>query len=161
MKGTKKFPALRVLDNGVLPLQDDAHSCGIGIIAAIGIILRVIIGIDNDGGTRYNKMFRRDCMEIKDLTERKSEEDVCCFPSGTFSTLFEEGEFGSSSYLHVRNAQWFRLFDRIAELQHVTVTQRQNADHLVDRNYETMKLELQTFSWPKTPFRCLMWRKVV
>jgi hypothetical protein len=39
MKGTKKFPALRVLDNGVLSMQDDAHSCGIGLIAAIGIIL--------------------------------------------------------------------------------------------------------------------------
>jgi hypothetical protein len=39
MKGTKKFPALRALDNGVLPLQDDTHSCGIGLIAAIGIIL--------------------------------------------------------------------------------------------------------------------------
>jgi hypothetical protein len=39
MKGTKKFPALRLLDIGVLPLQDDAHSCGIVLIAAIGIIL--------------------------------------------------------------------------------------------------------------------------
>jgi hypothetical protein len=62
MKGTIKFPALRVLDNGVLPLQDDAHSCGIGLIVAIGIVLRVIIGTDNYGGTRYNKMFRHDCM---------------------------------------------------------------------------------------------------
>ena len=39
MKGTTKFPALRVLDNGVLPLQDDAHSCGIGLKVAIGIVL--------------------------------------------------------------------------------------------------------------------------
>jgi hypothetical protein len=46
MKGTKTFPAFRVLDNGVLPLQDDAHSCGIGLIAEIGIILCVIIGTD-------------------------------------------------------------------------------------------------------------------
>jgi hypothetical protein len=151
MKGTKKFPALRLLDIGVLPLQDDAHSCGIGLIAAIGIILRVIIGTDNDSATRYNDMFRRDHMEIKVSTDMKVEEDICCFPSGTFPILFEEDEFGSSSYLQVLKAEWFRLFDRIAELQHVTVPQQQNADHLVDCHYETMKLELQTFLWPKTP----------
>jgi hypothetical protein len=39
MKGTKTFPALRVLDNGVLPMPDDAHGCGIGLKAAVGIIL--------------------------------------------------------------------------------------------------------------------------
>jgi hypothetical protein len=151
MKGIKKFPALRVLDNGVLPLQDDTHCCGFGLNAAIGVILRVIIGTDNDSGTRYNKMFRRDGMEIKDSTDRKSEEDKCCFPSGTIPTLFEEVEFGSKLYLHVLKAEWFRLFDHVAELQHVTVPQRRNADHLVDRHYETMKLELQTFQWPKPP----------
>jgi hypothetical protein len=39
MKGTKKFLSWRILDNGVLPMQDDTHSCGIGLIAAIKIIL--------------------------------------------------------------------------------------------------------------------------
>ncbi len=39
MKGTKTLPVLWVLDNGVLPLPDDAHGCGIGLIDAIGIIL--------------------------------------------------------------------------------------------------------------------------
>jgi hypothetical protein len=122
MKGTKTFPALRVLDIGVLPLQDDAHSCGIiGLLAAIGIILRVISGTDNDCGTHYNKMFRCDCMEIKVSTDMKVEEDTRCYPSETFPILFEEGKSGSSLYLHVLKAKWFRLFDRIAELQHVTV----------------------------------------
>ena len=152
MKGTKTFPALSVLDNGILPLQDDAHICSIGLIAAIGIILQVIIGTNNDGGKRYNKMFRCNCMEIKDSTDMNLEEDLCCFPSGTFPTiLFEEGDFGSSLYLHVLKAEWFRLLNCIAELQHVTVPQQRNADHLVDCHYETMKLELQTFLWPKTP----------
>jgi hypothetical protein len=31
----------------------------------------------------------------------KLEEDIHCFPSGTFPILFEDGEFGSSLYLHV------------------------------------------------------------
>ncbi len=141
-----------MLDSGVLLLQDDTYSFGIGLIAAIGIILQVIIGANNDGGKRYNKMFRCTCMEIKDSTDMNLEEDLCCFPSGTFPTiLFEEGEFGSSLYLHVLKAEWFRLLNCIAELQHVTVPQHRNAHHLVDCHYETMKLELQTFLWPKTP----------
>ncbi len=84
MKRTKKFHALRVLDNGVLSMQDDAYSCGIGLIAAIGIILRVIIGTNNYGGTRFNKMFSHDFMEIKNSTDTNHQEDICCFPIGTF-----------------------------------------------------------------------------
>ena len=90
-------------------------------------------------------------MEINFSTDMKVEEDTCCFPSGPFPILFKEDEFGSSLYLHVLKAEWFRLFDCIAELHHVTVPQGQNADHLVDHHYETLKQELQTFSWPKTP----------
>ncbi len=141
-----------MLDNGVLPMRDDAHSCGIGLIAAIQIILQVIIGTNNDNGKRLNKMFRHYCMEIQVSTDLKLEEDICCFPSGTFPLLFEEGEFGSTLYLHVLKAEWIRLFDCIAELQHnVTVPQQWNADHLVHHHYQTLKRELQTFSWPKTP----------
>jgi hypothetical protein len=54
MKGINTFPALRVLENDVLPLQEDGHSCGIGILAATAIILRDIIGTQ-DGVAAYNK----------------------------------------------------------------------------------------------------------
>jgi hypothetical protein len=156
MKGSKTFPALRVLENGVLPLQNDDHSCGIGLIAAIAIILRDIIGKDNCG-TDYNKMFSREHMEVKVITDIDDDtgiersEHMCCFPSGTFRRLPTGDELGSSSYLHVVKAQWFLLFDRIAELQHVTVPKRHNADHSVDDAYETLKGLLQTFSWPERP----------
>jgi hypothetical protein len=150
MKGTEKFPALRVLDDGVLPRQDDDHSCGIGLIAAIAIILRDIIGTDN-GATRYNEMFRRDCMQVVASTDMRVQENICFFPRGTFPRLFKNGEWGSSSYLHVLKAEWFMLFDRIAELQHITVPKRQNADHMANHHYESLKRELQQFAWPKTP----------
>ncbi len=91
-KGTKTFSALRVLDNGVHYPQGDAHSCGISLVAAILIILRVIIGTNNDGGTCYNKMFRCDCMEIKVSTAMKVEEDICYFPSGLFPIPSKEGK---------------------------------------------------------------------
>ncbi|KAI2508302.1 hypothetical protein MHU86_6107 [Fragilaria crotonensis] len=48
-------------------------------------------------------------------------------------------------------AQWFLLFDRIAEFQHVTVPKRQNSNHLMDPCYGSLKLELQTFTWPWVP----------
>ena len=62
-----------------------------------------------------------------------------------------EDTFGSNLYLHILKAEWFRLFDCIADLQQITVPQRQNADQLVDYHYETLKPEFQTFLSPKTP----------
>jgi hypothetical protein len=147
MKGTNTFPALRVLDNDVLPLQEDGHSCGIGILAATAIILRDIIGTQ-DGVAAYNKMFRRDRMEIQMSTDVKPEEHICCFPQGTFTKLFKRVDSASSSYLHAMKAEWFFLFHRIAEFQHVTVPKRQKSNHLMDPCYGSLKLELQTFTWP-------------
>ena len=37
MVGTEKFPALKVIEDGVLPNQKDDYNCGIGLVAAIGI----------------------------------------------------------------------------------------------------------------------------
>jgi hypothetical protein len=100
MRGTEKFPALRVFDNGVLPLQHDGYSCGIDLIAAIAIILRDVIGTDN-GATRLKEIFRRDCMEVGVFTDMKMVEHVCCFSTGTFPKLFDKGGLGSKSYLHI------------------------------------------------------------
>ena len=88
MKCTNTFPALRVLDNDVLPLQEDGHSCVIGLVAATAIILRDSIGT-HDGGTAYNEMFSCDRMEIEVSTDMKGEEHICCFPQGTFTRLFK------------------------------------------------------------------------
>ena len=96
-------------------------------------------------------MFRHDRMEINISTDMKVEENICCFQSGTFPKLFKEDEFGSSLYLHVLKAKWFRLFDCIAELQHVTMPQRQNVYHLVDHHYETLKGEASNFLLAQDP----------
>jgi hypothetical protein len=50
------------------PCNTMGHSCGIGLIAAIAIILCDIIGTDN-GATRWKEIFRCDCMEVAVLTE--------------------------------------------------------------------------------------------
>ncbi|KAI2508001.1 hypothetical protein MHU86_6408 [Fragilaria crotonensis] len=96
-------------------------------------------------------MFRRDRMEIQMSTDVKSKEHICCFPQGIFTKLFKRDDSASISYLHAMKAQWFLLFDRIAEFQHVTVPKRQNSNHLMDPCYGSLKLELQTFTWPWIP----------
>ncbi|KAI2513590.1 hypothetical protein MHU86_730 [Fragilaria crotonensis] len=95
-------------------------------------------------------MFRRNRMEIQMSTDVKPEEHTC-FPQGTFTKLFQRVDFASSSYLHAMKAEWFWLFDRIAELQHVTVPKRQNSNHLINPCYESLKCELKTFTWPTFP----------
>ena len=60
------------------------------------------------------------------------------FQVGHFQYCLKRVNLVTSLYLHVLKAEWFRLFDWIAELQHATVPQQQNADHLVDCHNETM-----------------------
>ena len=44
MKGTVDFPAVQVLQKDDLPKQIDNFSCGIGLVAAVAIILDTFIG---------------------------------------------------------------------------------------------------------------------
>jgi hypothetical protein len=66
MVGTEKFPALKVLKDAVLPKQKDNNNCGIGFVAAIGIILRDLLGRSTVPEiTRYNKMFDHSSMDVE------------------------------------------------------------------------------------------------
>jgi hypothetical protein len=53
--GTKAFPSIRLNLEDVLPqqTQEDDYNCGIGVVAAIGIMLRNVIGVNQD----YNFKF--------------------------------------------------------------------------------------------------------
>ena len=76
MVGTEKFPALKVLKDGVLPKQKDEYNCGIGLVAAICIILCDVLGRSTVSEiTRYNKMFDQFSMHVKkSSTEEEVEE---------------------------------------------------------------------------------------
>ncbi len=106
MKGTNTLPALRVLDNDVLPLQEDGHSCGIGLIAATAIILRDIVGT-HDGVAACKEMFRSNCIEITVSFDVKREDHICSFPQGAFTRLFKRFDLALSSYLQALKAEWF------------------------------------------------------
>ena len=163
MLGTSKFPALRVPEEGVLPQQVDVHSCGIGMVAGIAILLRQVIGRSTVSDTnKFNAIFSRDSMvpektDVRQMVDKKSEtvsEHVCSFPEGSFLPLPTKEDLVVGSYLHVLKAQWFTMFDRLAELQHITLPNREaKEDRVVDVDYQTLKDELQKFPWPKHPLQ--------
>ena len=154
IRGTKKFPSLRVLDKDVLPLQKDGHSCGIGEGAAVAIILRDIVGalVGNDHevvcANRYNEMFSRETMVLDTREHEGSLEHVCYFPKGSFRPLPTSD---SSDFLHCVKAEWFVVFDRLAELQFVTIPKRRNPDYVVNEHYLNLKALLENFPWPRSP----------
>ncbi len=113
MVGTEKFPALKVLEDGVLPRQTDEYNCGICLVAAIGIILRDVLGKSAVVSeiTRYNKMFDHSSMHVEksstEEVEELPEEHMCCFPRGMFQSLPTTNELGFRTDLHALKAQWF------------------------------------------------------
>ena len=61
--GTESFPTLRIMNSkgDRLPIQKDAHNCGIGIVAAVALILRDIVGVLN-GESKFHLLFQRNSL---------------------------------------------------------------------------------------------------
>jgi hypothetical protein len=156
MVGTEKFPELKVLEDGVLPKEKDEYNCGIGLVAAIGIILRDLLGRSTVSEiTRYNKVFDHSSMHVEksstEVVEESPEEYVCCFPRGTFQSLPTTSELGFRTYLHPLKAQWFTLFDCYADLQYDILLKRRDNNYVVDPVYVSLKGQLEDYAWPKHP----------
>ena len=101
MVGTEKFPALKVLEDGVLPKRKDDYNGGLGLVTAIGIILCDLLGRSTVSEiTRYNKMFDHSSMPMRveksstEEVEESLEEHVCCLPRVTFQSLPTTGQLG-------------------------------------------------------------------
>ena len=153
MVGTNEFPSIRVLDDGVLPLQVDAFSCAIGLVAGIAIVLRQVIGRSTpEELSDYNRMFLRSVMNVITVPYKRGkvnvDEHACFFPRGLFKPLPSQESWGRSSYLHVLKAEWFQLFDRMAELRYNTLSRGEK----INPEYASIESELQTYKWPKHPY---------
>jgi hypothetical protein len=156
MIGTERFPALRLFDHQMhLPQQGpkDDYNCGIGMVSIIGIMLRDLIGADLvEDCNRYYSIFSNPAMPIENVRynyapkRTDGTEYVCALPRGLLLHL-PESECGS--YLHAVKAQWFMLFDRLAEFQNVTLPRRLNAEHVVHPRYEAFKRDVLAMPWPK------------
>ncbi len=147
MVGTEKFPAIKVLEDGVLRKQKDEYYYGIGLVAAICIILRDVLGRSIVSEiTRYNKMFDHSSMHVKKSSTEEykelPEEYVCCFPRGTFQSLPTTSELGLRTILHALKAQWFMLFDRFVELQHDILRKSRDNIYVVDPAHISLHLQV-------------------
>ena len=82
MLGTNSFPALRLLDKGnVLPLQNDIHSCGVGMVAGIAIILRELLQRSRpEEITAYNEIFSPENMFFEEGMVEDDTEVICNVP---------------------------------------------------------------------------------
>jgi hypothetical protein len=95
--------------------QDD-YNCGIGVEAAVGIMLCDVIGVNLDVTFRFATIFSKKMLIVSFC--KKTKEYAYLFPKDTFQTLplpHEISVFGKP-YLALLREQWFILFDRLAIL---------------------------------------------
>jgi hypothetical protein len=85
--GTKAFPSLQLSVEDGLPKQksEDDYNCGIGVVAAIGIMLHDVIGTNQDDNLKFVTIFSKKMLNV--FLCRKTEEYVCSFPEDSFQTL--------------------------------------------------------------------------
>jgi hypothetical protein len=135
--GTKAFPLRRLNVEDVLPKQtpDDDYNCGISAVAAIGIMLRDVVGINQDDNFKFATIFSKKALIISICNT--TGEYVCSSPEDTFQSLpppHEMSVFGKT-HLVLLKEQWFILFDRLALLYHNTLHKRLDADCVLDDDY--------------------------
>ncbi len=61
------------------------YNCGIGVVAAVRIMLRDVIGINQDNNFKFATIFSKKTLIVSFCKETK--ESVCLFPEDTFQTL--------------------------------------------------------------------------
>ena len=120
--GTPSFPSIRLSEDDVpkLPKQgsDDGWNCGFGLVATIAIVMRDIIGSNDESRNLYCNEFQMATFETEGCSLDKTE---CVFylPKGFFQPLPSPGEgmWIHGNYLSTLRVEWFGIFDSLAELQ--------------------------------------------
>ena len=106
MVGTKTFPALHLPEDcNALPMQCDDFNCGVGVAAAIGIVLRDVINkqdrqIANAAFLSYDELFSVKTLSLATCDEPK--EVYCKMPDICFDALPTHVD-----YLALVREQWF------------------------------------------------------
>jgi hypothetical protein len=145
MLGTKSFPALRLPEANLLPRQNDGWNCGVGVVAAVGIILRNVctqkverMNFDEQFGPQKNWELHQD-----DITK----EWFAYFDRRFFEPLpTENNDLILADYLTMLRQEWFVLFDRMAAMQYEVFPKRVNKNNLVNPLY--LETKQSTLAWP-------------
>ena len=82
--GTKAVPSLQLNVEDVLPKQtlEDDYNCGIGVMAAIGIMLRDVIGVNQDNDFKFVTIFSKKTLIVSFCKKSKKYASSC--PEDTF-----------------------------------------------------------------------------
>ena len=148
--GTRNFPSLRLRDLGHLPLQEDGYNCGVGVVAAIGIMLRNCIKTDNNQVSLFEAGFKRQ-KDMVFLKDEETKEFYFMFPEDFFQPLPTQADLVWGDYLTQMREEWVLFYDKMAELQHVTLPKKMNRQNAVNLLYpETLS---QIASWPNKEAR--------
>ena len=115
--GTVGFPRLLLQDanNGYLPLQNDNSNCGVGAVAAIGIILRDLFG-SVDQVQAFEDAFTMS--KMVSVQDSLTGESTCYLPNNFLKPLPSHAELNGVHYLVTLRIEWLTVFDRLAFLLH-------------------------------------------
>ena len=143
MVGTQSFPALRLPIPGRLPQQNDGCNCGVGIIAAIAIILRNVCNEKVDQMSFNDQFGNQAKLNLQEDVERK--EWYINFDDRFFEPLpTEEKDLILGDYLTMLRKEWFVVMDRMAALHFDVLPKRINKANLVNPLYtETLRATRQ------------------
>ena len=141
MVGTEKFPSLRLPQElEVLPLQIDEFNCGIGICAAIAIILRDLVYVDQKDD-KLDLVYEGTFSNLETIVCSKNKEVYCTMPHKGFKVLPMPGGKTWRDFLPLMREQWFLFIDLLAEFQYVTEPYKRVVDYKIPDEYtETCEL---------------------
>jgi hypothetical protein len=145
MLGTKSFPALRLPDKNLLPKQDDGWNYGVGVIAAIDIVLRNVCNQKEERITFDEQFGSQKKWELHEDEETKE-----CFAycdKQFFEPLpTKNDDLILADYLTMLRLEWFVLFDRMAALHFVVLPKQIKKKNSVNPLYT--ETEPYTMMWP-------------
>ena len=106
----------------------------------------------------YHELFYPDTMKWNEIElppkAHKSirKERVVYLPDKTIKPLPKSSQYPTMNYLHLLKAQWFLLFDRLAELQHLTLRKVDvGSEEEKALYFKVMQEALNSCAWPQSP----------
>ena len=141
LHGTTCFPSVMFEDTSALPKQYDSYNCGVAVLAATSIILRdLVTGRNNES---YERLFNMERLPVRFNMDK--DEYYVEVPAGT---LLRSDLLNDKSFLSNLKAELYVIFDRLADLEHVTIPKRVDPQAGVDADYLKIKEGLK---WPPLP----------
>ncbi|KAI2496798.1 hypothetical protein MHU86_17732 [Fragilaria crotonensis] len=126
LKGTERFPSVRVVEGFSLPQQNDLYNCGFGLIAAIAIIMQNVTKSKHNDYSPFRESFSAKGTNLQ-FCEHENETYIK-FPKEMLERLSQTNDvelLKQEDYLSVLRKEWFTLIDRLAAFNHQATIKQQ------------------------------------